>query len=90
MVDSLRDPPIRKQRKKQEKKYERVGTKIGEESNFEALLDQFWSHLGPFGPSWAYLGTLFGPVWGYLGLLEAILGHLGGILEVSVFLKGPG
>ena len=37
-------------------------------------MDQFWSHLGPFGPSWAYLGTLFGPVLGYLGLLEAILG----------------
>ena len=37
-------------------------------------MDQFWSHLGPFGPSWACLGTHFGPVWGYLELLEAILG----------------
>ena len=50
-------------------------------SNFGALLDQFWSHLGPFGPSWAYLGTLFGLVWRYLGLVEAILGNLGAVLS---------
>ena len=33
------------------------------------MLDQFWSHLGPCRPSWAYLGTLldqFGAILGYL------------------------
>ena len=53
-------------------------------------MDQFWSHLGPFGPSWAYLGTLFGPVWGFLGLLEAILGHLGRILGPRASKTPPG
>ena len=72
-----------KQRKgKESKEKERKGkeTKIGEESNSEALLDPFWSHLGPCRPSWAYFGSLLGQFEAILDNLRpswAILGHLG-------------